>query len=265
MAPIFVINLDRRPDRLRSITNNLDGLALKAVRVSATDAATVTDEELRTRVNVGRRFWTMGRGSEANILSHCQAMEMFLSTSSPAALILEDDAELASDLPLFVESLDWWPKRTGLVKLEAYGRKHLLFGRECGHGHKGRQLRRILLYSGGSAGYMVNRDAAREILASCRNVSMSIDHVLFDLRVSSVARRLRPVQILPGLVRQRVAEFESDVEGLRKAIEPTGLKRWWERLRWRSIAIPRKAVVKGQLLSGYAEKVLLDFADRCPA
>ena len=121
--PIFVINLDRRPERFESITNDLDRLGLEAVRVSARDARTVSDEELRARVDLDAPMRKMGRGSAATLLSHIVAMEMFLSTSSPVALILEDDAELANDLPLFLRSLDWWPTDASLVKLEAHGAK----------------------------------------------------------------------------------------------------------------------------------------------
>ena len=35
--------------------------------------------------------------------------------------------------------------------------------------------------------------------ASCGTIADSTDRILFDLRVSETARRLRPVQILPGL------------------------------------------------------------------
>ena len=260
-VPIFVVNLDRRPDRLESITENLDRLGLKAERVPAIDANEVTVDELRTRVNLDSQLWTMGRGSESNILSHCRAIEMFLSASSPAALILEDDAELASDLRQFVGSRVWWPDPAGLVKLEAYGPKDVFFGRECARRHRGRQFRPISLWSGGSAGYMIDRDAAEIVLARCRNVPISIDHVLFDLRVSPIARRLRPVQVLPGLVRQRVDEFESDVAPLRHEVQPIGLRRRWQRLRCNCRAMPRKAAVKGQRLCGLAESALLDFAD----
>ncbi len=262
--PIYIINLDRRPDRLRSITDALGRLGLKAERVRAIDASTLTDAELRERVNLDFQVGKMGRGSEANVLSHCLALETFLRTSSPAALVLEDDAEPSMDLPLFLGSLGWWPEPLGLVKFEAFGRRELFFGRECAPRREGRQLRPIALWTPGSAGYMVNRDAALEILTMCRGVTMPIDHVLFDMRVSRIARRLRPVQVLPGLVRQRADEAGSDIDALKKAMRPKGFARRWYRLRWHSMAIPRKAVVKSQAVFGRTEKVLLEFADRCP-
>ena len=260
-VPIYVINLDRRPDRLRAVIGDFDRLGLGIERVPAVDAAMVTDSALRERVNLDFQLGKMGRGSEANVLSHCRALETFLGTPAPAALILEDDAEPAHDLPHFLRSLDWWPEPFGLVKFEAFGRKELFFGRECAPRHRERQLRPIALWTAGSAAYMVNREAARDILDMCRDATMPIDHMLFDLRVSRLARRLRPVQVLPGLVRQRVEQSGSDIEAMKKAMQPGGLARRWYRLKWHSMAIPRKAVVKSRAVFGRTEKALLEFAD----
>ena len=94
--PIYVINLDRRPDRLRAITDDLGRMGLEAERVPAVDAATVTSAALRERVNIDFQVRKMGRGSEANVLSHCRALETFLRTSSPAALQARVNSRLMS-------------------------------------------------------------------------------------------------------------------------------------------------------------------------
>ena len=205
MLPIFVINLDRRPDRLRSITASLDTLNLQAFRIPAVDARMVTDEKLNERVRLG--VFVSGiefdRGAGACVLSHLLALDTFLSSSdAPAALILEDDAELAADLPMFIESTDWWPADANLVKIETWGTKGRLLGRTCTEPHRGRELRRIAVFVAGACGYIISRDAARYLLDKCHNVTFPVDHVLFDVRNSRIARELRPIQLLPGLVCQ---------------------------------------------------------------
>lgn len=260
--PIFVINLDRRPDRMRSIAGQLDRLGLEATRVPAVDARNLTDDELRARVNSdgGHRLRALDRAEVACTLSHLRAMEMFLAAvDAPAALILEDDAELASDLPLFVDNVDWWPENAELVKIETQDwKRHRVFGPECGPRFHGRQLRRILLWTPASGGYMLGREAAEVVLAACGTIADSTDRILFDLRVSETARRLRPVQVLPGLVRQRLGEFESDLVRVRKENPRTG---GIGRLRRYLTVLPREAVVRGQRLSGYASRMPMDFAD----
>ena len=265
-VPIFVINLDRRPDRLHSIAGELGRLGLEATRVPAIDALSVADDELNRRVNFcgGLRLRSLQRAEAACTLSHLRAMETFLSNSdAPAALILEDDTELANDLPLFVENVEWWPKHAALVKLETQDWKEFReFGPECAPRHHGRQLRRILLWTPAAGGYMLGRQAASFILSSCRVIADAADRILFDLRTSKSARELRPVQVLPGLVRQRLTEFESDLEHIRKdSSRIKGMRRFRRHLT----VMPREAMVRGQLLFGYARRMPMDFADRCRA
>ena len=100
--PVFVINLDRRPDRLEFVTDQLDRIGMKAQRIAGVDAQTVKMEGV-TRVDLegqsmrGRR---LDRGAAACILSHFTAMQAVVNSGAEAGLILEDDAVLASELPL---------------------------------------------------------------------------------------------------------------------------------------------------------------------
>ena len=167
MLPIYVINLDRRPDRMQSITDGLHRLGLKVSRVPAVDARTVTDEELNERVRLGGSFGGIefDRGAAACVLSHVRALDTFLSTSdAQAALILEDDAELADDLPMFLESTDWWPADVNLVRIEGWRKKGRLLSRVCAEPYRGRELRRIAVFIAGACGYIIGRDTARYIL-----------------------------------------------------------------------------------------------------
>ena len=105
----------------------------------------------------------------------------------------------------------------------------------------------------------VDRDAARTIRFRCIEVQMPIDHFLFNLRVSPVARELRPVQILPALVRQRGGAVSSDITPLKRA-DRLPLR---ARLRRHCMSAPRKAMAVGAWLAGYGAKVPVEFADTC--
>ena len=262
MLPIFVINLDRRPDRLRSIAANLDQIGLKANRIPAVDARTVTDEELNERVSLNGSFRSikLDRGAGACVLSHLQAFDMFLSDSeAPAALILEDDAELADDLPMFIESIDWWPVGARLVKLETWGRKARLLGRVCAEPYRGRELRRIAVFVAGACGYIVSRESAHYLLNECRNVTYPMDHVLFDVRNCTIARSLRPIQVLPGLVCQPNKIVDSNLDEFREAAGSTrGLRRVLKNIK----TIPHKFVTTGRMVVGEIEHCEMVFRSR---
>ena len=262
MLPVFVVNLDRRPDRMRSIAANLNRLGLKACRIPAVDARTVTDEELTERVSLDGFFRAVefDRGAGACVLSHLRALDTFLSSSeAPAALILEDDAELAADLPTFIDSIDWWPADAKLVKIETWGKKGRLLSRACAEPYRGRELRHIAVFVAGACGYIVNRDSARYLLENCRNVTFPMDHVLFDVRNSRIARYLHPIQVLPGLVYQPNKKLDSDLDEFRAV---AGLRRGLRRIPKNFKTFPHKIVSAGKFVVGDIERCDMVFRSR---
>ena len=248
--PIFVINLDRRPDRLETISGDLDRLGLSFERVPAIDARQLPPEDRADRNPLFRA------GSKACMLSHGEALRRFLATESDAAMILEDDAELAPDLPTLCGPADWWPEGTGLIKLERPNRLKDLQGPRCGQTPGGRELRRIVRWNAGSAGYLIDRDAAAIILAAFGEADMSTDRVLFDPRISKAARRVRPVQVDPAPVRQRPSE--SDIEPSKRSISRRRKK--WRQMRRRSL--PYQALLFWWQLTGRARREWVRYSDR---
>ena len=123
--PVFVINPDSRPDRWAAMSAQLDRLGIAAERIPAVDARLLAaQEEWEQRTNGNAPEWHVDDlGAVACALSHCKAWGALLASRHPAALVLEDDAELASDLPALLESLDWWPAGVSLVRLETIGRR----------------------------------------------------------------------------------------------------------------------------------------------
>ena len=198
--PVYVINLDRRPDRLGTISGDLHRLGLSFERVPAVDARLLPPEDKADRNPL------MRAGSKACMLSHSEALRRFLASGRSAAMILEDDAELASDLPAVCDSTGWWPEGTGLIKLERPNSNKSLQGPRCGQTPSGRALRRVVRWNAGSAGYLIDREAAGIFLAAFRDAAMSTDRMLFDPRISKAARRVRPVQVNPPMIQQRPSE-----------------------------------------------------------
>ena len=237
----------------------MDQMGLKAYRIPAVDARTVTDEELNERVCLTGSFRAveLDRGSAACVLSHLRAFDTFLSSSNaPAALILEDDAVLAADIPMFIKSTDWWPVDTKIVKLETWGKKGRLLSRQCREPYRGRELRRIAVFVAGACGYIVSRNTAHYLLDECYNVIYPMDHVLFDVRNCKVARNLRPIQVTPGLVCQPNNAIDSDVDQFREVKGSTrGLRRALKNIR----TTPHKIVTAGKIAVGNVERCEMDF------
>ena len=226
---VYIINLDRRPDRWEEMAPMLEGLGVAHTRVSGVDAQAMSDAELDEFFPRKGPLGELGRGDKACTLSHLKAMRAFLATDQPAALILEDDVTVSDDLASVLTGKEWWPEGAGLLKLETYITKKLwvLLSPEVGRTPTGRSLRRLLSRHAGGAGYLIDRATAETVLEMCPTLDVPIDHLLFNANVSAVARRLRPVQVMPAMVRQRRMEFPSDIGPLRTKVRPAGLKYWW--------------------------------------
>ena len=250
--PVYVINLDRRPDRLGTISGDLHRLGLPFERVPAVDARLLPPEDKADRNPL------MRAGSKACMLSHSEALRRFLASGRSAAMILEDDAELASDLPAVCDSTGWWPEGTGLIKLERPNSNKSLQGPRCGQTPSGRALRRVVRWNAGSAGYLIDREAAGIFLAAFRDAAMSTDRMLFDPRISKAARRVRPVQVNPPMIQQRPSE--SDIEPTKQSISRR--QKRWHLLRRRSI--PYQMLLLWWWLTGCARSEWVRYSESPP-
>ena len=111
VLPVYVINLERRSDRMAHMAAHLNELGLRFERIEATDVSSLPNDG-----SVNRPPF-LDTGSSACLMSHRRALLAFLDSHHAGALILEDDVRLASDVPLLCESIEWWPP--GACVLEA--------------------------------------------------------------------------------------------------------------------------------------------------
>ena len=197
--PVFVINLDRSADRWQLIRENLDRIGLNATRIVAIDGLSLPGDP-STRL--------LGAGTVACALSHYKAMAAFLKCAAPAALILEDDADVGTSVPSIIQSLDWWPQGHGLVQLisEKRARNRTWLGHTVGFTPDGRTLHPIIYKRMDGHGYLINRDTAEQVLVVAPDVPMPIDHLLFHVVNSQIAQRAQPLQVVPGAVQVRPFE-----------------------------------------------------------
>ena len=80
---IYLINLERRPDRLAAMTARAEGLGLALDRVEALDAATAEPRALDRWFEAGGPLGEIPRGDKACLLSHRLAWEAFLASGEP--------------------------------------------------------------------------------------------------------------------------------------------------------------------------------------
>lgn len=213
-VPVFVINLDRRPDRLDYMARQLDRLGLRWERVAAHDMQTVDDALLAREVALQGARIPMGRGSRCCALTNFDIHRRILRDDLPAAVILQDDVELSPRIAPFLATLDWLPTGIDLVQFEKYGRRRSrrLTGPALGRMPvDGTSLHRLHSRTAGAACYLVTQAGARTILSEKPVLDIPIDHLLFSPNVSPLFGRLGVAIVRPALARQREEDLGSDL------------------------------------------------------
>ena len=263
--PAFAINLDRRADRWAGISGQLDRLGIEATRVSALDGVHAASDDFTPFVSLDgwARRRRLDLASAACIVSHRNALARFLrETDAAAALILEDDVRLASDLPTFLTAAEFALRRTSLLKLDvAVGQakpRRRSLGSSVGT-ILGRELHPIASWIPGAGAYVVTRDVAAIIVQSCYGATEAFDSILFDLRISRLARRLRPVLVQPALANHQGKAFTSDIERYRKTAPRTPVVR---QLACSLRKAPRRTFVGWNLATGRMKRTRPQFADK---
>lgn len=212
--PVFVINLDRRPDRMVEMATQLRALGLDYQRFAAIDGADPAARVAQAsvwRFVINQKKWPV-RGELACAASHIELWHRFLASEATHALILEDDVSLSTDLPhvldhaaalahfdfLNLSSAD--PYRVGgkcLAVLLAGGRaqRPRRFDRAARRDWRRIEWRRtwrifrLLPFPGGrvacecdpapalASGYILSRRAAREFIAAAGPLISPVDLV----------------------------------------------------------------------------------------
>jgi glycosyl transferase family 25 len=214
---LYLINLERRPDRLAAMRAEGDRLGLNFVRIDAVDAK---------KVDPGDRFGTgplgvIPRGDQCCTLSHVAAWRAFLASGEPYAAILEDDVVLSGRAPLVLKQSDWIAAGLDLIKLEHYGpASQAVLLSDLRTLPNGFRLGRMRSRHTGAAAYILSRRAAT-ILSATSRFNLPVDHLLFNPNNSPLFAALKPVQLLPAVARQQdFVGDKSDIEnwrvGLRK-------------------------------------------------
>ena len=261
--PIYVINLDRRPDRLERIGGHLRARGVTFIRHSACDAQSVDAVRIDDVIAEYGPLGRLGLGDRACTVSHTEAWAAFLKTDAQFALFLEDDIYLATDLASLVMTSDWIPRGTEAVKLEKFneGISKLLLGAQIGQTPSGRVIHPMRSRHVGGGAYILSRRGAELALSWRGKMRVPIDHFLFNDTVSPIRRALAASIIVPAMATQRAYTYNSDISGLGKAVRPKGWAKTWRKLKRGSAEINQAPRQMWQWATGQARIVEVGFSE----
>ena len=222
---IHLVNLSRRPDRLAAMTEQLGRLGLAFERFDAIDAQSADPKELDAPFAATGPLGALSAGDKACTLSHLHLWRRIAAGEEAHAVVLEDDILISAAAPEFLSGDDWIPDRAGLVKLERYGDANqlIVIDRERIPA-RGRHIAPLLSRHTGSGGYVISRQTAAALAGLKDKFTLPIDHLLFNPNNSPIFGWLKPWQLLPAIVDQRVeVGGATDIHQTREVGKPKGL------------------------------------------
>ena len=168
---IYLINLDRRADRLHSMQTMFDAFGLSFVRVPAVDG-------MQFAKTLPEWTYSLTPAEIGCFLSHKKCFELIAAGEDNYGVVLEDDAELSEDARLYLAAQSWIPKAADIIKFETCGARvrlsHIISNPESNI-----RLGRLLSSHLGAAGYIVSKNAAKLILPLLEHTKEPIDDFLF--------------------------------------------------------------------------------------
>lgn len=180
---VYLINLERSPDRLARMTKRLEGIPFK--RIEAYDGRSDPPHNGLSGTEI------------ACISSHMKAWKTLLSSDRPYACILEDDAVLSDDFRSMIVSDDWLPRGFDIVKIDTHFHRCLIEKKTSQH--ESRCLHRLRSTHLGAAAYIISRKGAENMLLFARPKNEPLDYWLFG---QAAGRRFAIYQMVPALCRQ---------------------------------------------------------------
>ncbi|MDB4839210.1 glycosyltransferase family 25 protein [Amylibacter sp.] len=202
VIPVWVINLKKRPDRLKAIASRLDALGIEWTKLEAVDGANCDENEL----NISKQYGKIGEisnGARACSASHHKFWSELISSNFKYGIILEDDVELSDDFKNLVCDLSWIPKNSNLIKLEKAAPNKpskLLLGPNLSNAlNNTRQVRKMYSRHCGTAAYLLSREGAEIAVNWQKPFSVPIDHLLFNETVSKLCTVLNSLILTPPI------------------------------------------------------------------
>lgn len=223
---VFVINLDRSPDRLATIHAHLTGAAIPYKRIAGFDAS--KEDIGRCPIDLKSFQLTHGRkqirkGEIGCYQSHLKAISTFIGSDKEFGIIFEDDAAPKPHFATVIERLIEWKDKWDIVPLF-----HFHSGGQVGIEKAGDlKLTVHLGHISSAAAYMINRHAAQQLLQHLAVQRACVDHTLFAkwvhrLRVRGVTPM--PVSLAPHAHTSTINAETSDKPHVLQRIPTFGLR-----------------------------------------
>lgn len=212
----YVLNLDRHPERLAEIGRQLNAQNIDWQRFSAVDSLNAPSKDLDQFTDATGPIPRMGAGARACTAGHFLIWKDFIATGAHVAFILEDDALISSKFKDFMSESVNLAGKLDILNFNRQAPRHkdkkLFVAKHSSYQCEFFTAERLLGPHFGTAGYMITRNTALQLIEDITRTNVPIDHLLFNPNVSEFCRKSRIFQTFPAMVRPTPEVFTTSIQ-----------------------------------------------------
>lgn len=178
IPPIFVVSLERCPERRAAMHHRLSSAGLEYQFFSGVDGKKLKKSDYGHRWR--GEWWRVMRGRQLSpgeigcFLSHWNLWEQLVLTQTSCAIVLEDDCILSDDFAAVVAEILAVEWKWDIVLLSAR-KRYAIDKMLCKIGDNGRRLVRFKRRVGTTGAYLIHLHAARRLVDYCYEIRAPID------------------------------------------------------------------------------------------
>lgn len=191
----YVINLDRKPERLEHFTSQAERLGIIFQRIAAVDGNNAEVQSSFRYLERTSKDVALGLYEFACLQSHRKAWNIFVESGDDFGLIFEDDIVLSEQFSHY-NSDAWIPKRADIVRLETF-RTMVKVDRHPVAVIGDRELFCLKSEVMGGGAYILRRETAQTLLAITVDAVRPVDVEMFS-RSSLFFQGATILQMIPS-------------------------------------------------------------------
>lgn len=199
---VYLINLDRSPERLEWFMGQVEGKGIDVVRVPAVDARQLPNDEFERLLTLTSGHNSMSPAEMGCLLSHRKVWQLVVDGVDEWAFVAEDDIHLSAAGPLFLRDDRWIPQGAEIVRAETDTQKRELSYKVWSKPFE-HDLRRLKSKNFGSGGYFISRGAAARLVEHTARKIEPADVILFS-PMDGMLHEIVSLQIVPAICVQDV-------------------------------------------------------------
>ncbi|RWC85862.1 MAG: glycosyltransferase family 25 protein [Mesorhizobium sp.] len=174
----LVINLDRSSDRLAHMRAEFSRIGVAFERVVAVDGHSHPELEQQPQHPMyGPR--QLSSSEIACLHSHRACWSILARDEARYGAIFEDDVVFSANASCLLADSGWIPADADIVKLETYFSKTIIQRMRISAGH-GFSVSRLCKFHPGTGGYIISRQAARDLLEATERINLTADDLIFN-------------------------------------------------------------------------------------